>query len=158
VLARSHSDVSPYPQPGRVSLSETSDVSHHPPILIQEGCPCPGYRTFLITPLSSSRKGVLVRDRTFFPLSKSEGRGPSPSSVKIRGEGIIPLPCPNPGGGTHPSPLSNEVISFLCLVCFYALRDFLTRLCSSPLKLIRKCPQKLMSSEMLTGFYVLNIQ
>jgi hypothetical protein len=36
-------------------------VLHYPPVLNQEGCPCPRYRTFLITPLSSSRKGVLVR-------------------------------------------------------------------------------------------------
>jgi hypothetical protein len=55
-------------------------VLHYPPVLIQEGCPCPRYRTFLITPLSSSRKGVLVRDI---------GRSSSPPVLIQEG-----CPCP----------------------------------------------------------------
>jgi hypothetical protein len=50
----------PYPQQGRVSLSEN----------------CPRYRTFLITPLSSTRKGVLVWDigRSSSPPCPQSGR------------------------------------------------------------------------------------
>jgi hypothetical protein len=56
----------PCPQPGGVSLFEISDVSHtgslSTPLSESKGRgPCPRYRTFLITPLSSFRKGVLVR-------------------------------------------------------------------------------------------------
>jgi len=55
-------------------------VLYYPLVLDQEGYPCPRYQTFLITPLSSTRKGALAQDRTFPrksllhpPVLKQEG-------------------------------------------------------------------------------------
>jgi hypothetical protein len=163
----------PCPQPGGVSLFEISDVSHtgslSTPLSESKGRgPCPRYRTFLITPLSSFRKGVLVRcldshealssfSYLFFNKVTSSAiffffftrsypripcfltRSPPPPLFLTRSYPLmVSFPLPCPNPRGG-VPVRNRTSLFSVVI-------------SSPLKLIRKL------SEMSTGFYVLNIR
>jgi hypothetical protein len=89
----------PCPLPGGEILCPKLDFSHHPLVLYQEGRSFVRDRTFLVTPLSSTRRGDPLSKIGFF----SSPPGPLPGGEILcpRSDFFSSPPCPLPRGVVH---------------------------------------------------------